>query len=94
MQELFKRYIDVELRVSKDGTAVPTAIYWGEAPHQKRFSIDRVIRGPEYSVSSLGGAGKKYTVLICGEKRVLYREKCIDKEGHGSRRWFIESMKP
>lgn len=94
MHELFKRYIDVELRVSKDGNIVPTAIFWGEVPNQKRYSIDRVIRGPEYGTSVLGGAGKKYTVLIAGEKRVLFREHCQNPEGRSARRWFIESYRP
>lgn len=94
MEELFKRYVDVELCVTKDGGIKPTAIYWGEKPIQRRYMIDRIIQGPIYQISRLGSYGKKYVVLICGEKRILFREHCQNPDGRDGRRWFIESHHP
>lgn len=92
--ELFKRYVDMEVTVSKEGHLIPDALIWVYGMNEKRYAIDRVLSGPEQRASQVGGAGKRYTILVQGEKRNIFQEHCKDPSGRSSVRWFIESKKP
>jgi len=79
-----KKYVDVEVLWTKEGSIIPTAIIWESAEGRERFEITKVISGPRSMASKAGGVGKRYEILIGNNKRYLFREK--DK-------WFIESEK-
>lgn len=79
-----KRYVDVEVRWTKEGNIIPTAIIWESADGPERFEITKVLSGPRSMTSKAGGVGKRYEILIGKSKRNLFREKD---------RWFIESEK-
>ena len=77
-----KVYVDVEVRWKKDGTLVPTALWWEQGRDEwERYDIDEVLSGPLPRVTMTGAAAKQYEVRIGRSKRKLYLEK--DK-------WFLE----
>ena len=79
-----KKYVDVEVMWTKEGSIIPTAIIWESAKGNERFEITKVISGSIPMKSIVGGVGKRYEILIGNSTRYLFREK--DK-------WFIESEK-
>lgn len=61
--------ITVNCSVDQDGIIVPHLVYWGDG---RRWEIERVLhtcRSPDLSFS-----GIRYTVLIGGAEKYLYRE--------------------
>ncbi len=81
---MYKRYLDVEVRWTKEGNIIPTAIIWETADGTERFEITKILSGPRSMASKAGGVGKRYEVQIGRSKRNLFLEK--DK-------WFVESDK-
>lgn len=83
---VYKRYVDVQVLMKKDGTLQPLAVYWQNADGiAVRYAIDRIVESSAGSrISASGSAGRLFTVLIRGQRRRLYLEK---------NRWFIESLK-
>ena len=81
---MIKRYVDVEVLWTKDGSIIPTAIIWNSAEGTERFEVTKVLSGPRSMASKAGGVGKRYEIQIGRSKRNLFREKD---------RWFIESEK-
>ena len=81
---MYKRYLDVEVRWTKEGNIIPTAIIWETADGMERFEITKILSGPRSMASKAGGVGKRYEVQIGRSKRNLFLEK--DK-------WFVESDK-
>ena len=81
---MIKRYVDVEVLLTKDGNIIPTAIIWNSAEGTERFEVTKVLSGPRSMASKAGGVGKRYEIQIGRSKRNLFREKD---------RWFIESEK-
>lgn len=79
-----KKYVDVEVLWTKEGSIIPVAIIWETAKGKERYEITKVISGPVSMNSLAGGVGKRYVILIGNSTRHLFREK--DK-------WFIETEK-
>ena len=84
MSGLRKKYVDVDIRWTKDGGVIPSAILWETENGIERFEIERILSGPRTMASSAGGVGKRYEVVIHRSRRYLFLEKD---------RWFIESAK-
>ena len=77
-----KVYVDVDVRWKKDGTLVPTALWWEQGRDEwERYAIDEVLSGPVSRLTQGGGVAKRYEIRIGRSKRYLYLEK--DK-------WFLE----
>ncbi|MBR2812943.1 MAG: hypothetical protein IKD69_16330 [Solobacterium sp.] len=86
---LYKRYVDVETVIKRDGTVIPSAVYWYNGRQKpQRYAIEKIVDKPEHKASMVGGTGLCYQVVIRGETRKLFLE---DGE---KRRFFLESMKP
>ena len=83
-EQMKKKYVDVEVLWTKEGSIIPDAIIWESAQGKERYEITKIISGPITMKSLAGGVGKRYEILIGKSKRYLFREK--DK-------WFIESEK-
>ena len=81
MSELYKRYVDVVVRMKKDRQVIPMKLIWD---NDREYPIDKVLR-VEPRASQVGGSGIRYEVKICGQIRCLFFEKD---------RWFIESFRP
>lgn len=75
--EIFKYYVDVIVRISRDGELKPLAMYW----QQHRYKIDRICSVRE-TFSQAGGCGICYECQFGSQKRNLFWERD---------RWFIES---
>ena len=88
-QTYYKRYVDTDVRVTKEGKIVPTALYWfNYKPVPDRYVIDRIEGEPVREHSRVGGTGLCYKIIIRGEMRKLFLE-----EGDVFR-FFMESKKP
>lgn len=83
-ENMIKHYVDVDVRWTKEGNIIPTAIIWESTDRKERFEIMRVLSGPRHMASRAGGVGKRYEIQIGKSKRYLFLEK--DK-------WFVESDK-
>lgn len=81
MSELYKRYVDVIVRMKKDRQMIPLRLVWDNG---REYEIDRIC-SVEKRASEVGGVGIRYEVRICGQMRYLFYEKD---------RWFIESCQP
>ena len=84
MSGFCKKYVDVDVRWTKSGEMIPSAIFWETEQGIERFEIARILSGPRTMASSAGGVGKRYEVVIRRSRRYLFLEKD---------RWFIESAK-
>jgi hypothetical protein len=67
------------VRCLPDGTISPLAIRWDEA---HLYEIDRILDVRPAASLKAGGAGIRYTCMILGKQRYIWRE-----EG----RWFVEA---
>ena len=69
--------IAVNCSVDEDGIIVPRLVYWGDG---RRWTVERVLhtcRSPDLSFS-----GVRYTVLIEGAEKYLYRDDT---------RWYVDA---
>lgn len=77
-----KVYVDVDVHWKKDGTLVPTAIWWDQGIDEvEKYEIDEVVKGPYTRTGKTFSYGKCYDVRIGHSMRYLFLEK--DK-------WFLE----
>ena len=74
----YKKYVSVELKVDETGRVLPLAIIWEDG---QRFEIDRVTDVRYAASRKAGGIGSRYTCVIRGQQRCLYRE---------DPQWFVE----
>ena len=79
--KLYKRYVDVIVKQSRNGMIEPLYLCWENG---KKYKIDRILN-KEKRASVVGGCGLRYACMIQGSLRYLYLEKD---------RWFIESHQP
>ena len=73
-----KVYVDITLRITKEGKVYPLAITWKD---DRIFEIDRVKQVCKATSLKVGGCGTRYTVSICGKETYLFQE---------DERWFME----
>lgn len=77
-----KCYVEVLADFSEDGRVTPLEIVWEDG---RRFGVDRVIDGRWASNMKLGGTGYRYTVMVGGKERFLWRD---------GERWYVERIVP
>lgn len=75
-----KVYVKVQAEFSEEGKLIPQCIIWSDG---HRFGIDRVKDCRRAASLKAGGAGFRYTVMVCGKERFLYYEE--------NYRWFVEA---
>jgi len=75
----YKKYVEVVVRCTEDGTILPLAIRW--APGEL-YEIDNVIDIRPCASLKAGGAGIRYTCRIQGLVKYIWREED---------RWFVEA---
>ena len=75
-------YIDVIAEHREDGTVLPRAMTWVD---DRKFQIDRVSAIKPAAAQNSGGHGIRYTVIVRGQTRYLFRE---------GDRWFVEHEGP
>ncbi len=73
-----KVYLTVLAEHRRDGTVLPRTLYWADG---RRYEIDRVKDARPCAAPNVGGHGIRYTAVISGQERHLFRE---------GDRWFIE----
>lgn len=76
-----KIYVDMLCNVSKEGKIEPLLFTFEDG---KKYSIDKIIQVCKAASLKAGGAGIRYTCMICNQIRNIYLEE---------NRWFIESEK-
>ena len=75
-----KVYVAVQAEFSAEGKLMPTCIIWEDGT---RFEIDRVKDCRRAASLRAGGAGIRYTVMICGGEHYLFYEE--------NYKWFVEA---
>ena len=73
-----RKYVEVVADFSEDGRVTPLVIVWDDG---RRFPIDRVVDGRWAANMKLGGRGYRYTVMVGGRERLLWRDE---------NRWYVE----
>lgn len=71
-------YLTVLAEHQADGAVFPRALYWIDG---RKFEIDRIRDAKPRAAMKAGGHGIRYTVMIGGQERHLFRE---------GDRWFVE----
>ncbi len=79
MQEYRKVYVEVTAVMKPDGTVLPRRFLWEDGAV---YRIDRVKHIVPAASTKVGGRGIRYTVMIQGQERYLFREED---------RWFLEA---
>lgn len=77
-----KVYLTVLAEHRQDGTVLPRVLYWADG---QKFEIDRVKDAKPRAATKAGGHGMRYTAVINGQERYLFRE---------GDRWFVEYKGP
>ncbi len=77
-----KVYLTVLAEHRLDGTVLPRALYWADG---RKYEIDRVKDFKPCAAKMTGGHGFRYTAMIGGRERYLFRE---------GDRWFVECEGP
>lgn len=75
-----KVYIDVNVRITKEGMIRPMSIVWVDG---KQYKVDRIKYITPRASTKVGGRGMMYDVVIMGKERCLY-----DEDG----KWFVEAQ--
>ena len=75
-----KVYVKVQAEFSPEGKLMPLCIIWEDG---QRFEIDRVKDCRRAARLRAGGAGIRYTVMICGSEHFLFYEE--------NYKWFVEA---
>lgn len=73
-----KVYVKVNADFSTDGTLRPRNITWTDG---HKYEITRVIQIVKAASTKVGGCGIRYTVVIEGKERYIFRDED---------RWFVE----
>ena len=74
-----KVYVKVNADFATDGSLSPRWITWTDG---HKYEITRVVQCIRAASTKVGGCGIRYTVVIEGRERYLFRDK--DK-------WFVEA---
>lgn len=74
-----KVIIKVAGEFQKDGQFRPKSITWEDG---KSYEVDRLKQVARRAATKVGGTGLRYTVMIAGKERYLFREDDI---------WFVEA---
>lgn len=75
-----KVYVKVQAEFSAEGKLLPLCIIWEDG---QRYEIDRVKDCRRAASLRAGGAGIRYTVMICGGEHYLFYEE--------NYKWFVEA---
>ena len=73
-----KIYLTVFAEHREDGTVLPRALCWVSG---RKYEIDRVRDAKPRAAMKTGGHGIRYTIVVGGRERYLFRE---------GDRWFVE----
>lgn len=79
MPKIRKQYIDVSAVFTKDGELIPKSIKWENGTD---YEITKVLSIRPAASLKAGGAGTRYTCVICGQEKHLYYED--------NNKWFVE----
>ena len=79
-QKYRKVYVDVFALMRRDGILLPKGFIWEDGSKHK---IDRVLHAVPAASTKVGGREIRYTVVINGMERYLYREE--------NDKWFMEA---
>lgn len=74
-----KVYVKVNADFSTDGAILPRYITWING---HRYEITRILQSVRAASTKVGGCGIRYTVMIEGKERYIFRDE--DK-------WFVEA---
>ena len=74
-----KIYVDVTAEFSKDGRLIPKSIRWENG---RVYEIDRITDVRRAASLKAGGAGIRYTCIICAQEKHLFYED--------NNMWFVE----
>jgi hypothetical protein len=74
-----KVFIDIVVKVKKDGTLIPLSIEWEDG---KTYEIDRVLESKKAASLKVGGCGLRFTLKIHGKQTYVFYE-----DG----KWFVEA---
>ena len=83
MENEQKVYVDVNEDRLKDGQLVPLSFVWENGA---RYEIDKVTDVRPAASLKAGGAGIRYTVMICGQSKYMF----LEEETRGVSKWFME----
>ena len=82
-----KIYVRVNSDFDSTGYMTPRTLTWSDG---RTFKIEAVKDFRPASSLSRGHSGDCYTVIICGEERLLFFEKTCDLFAARVGRWFVE----
>lgn len=68
----YKVYVDVTVKITKEGLIVPKTITWENG---KSFDIMRIQDSQRMASLKAGGVGIRYTVIIDNKEAYLYLEE-------------------
>lgn len=74
-----KVYVDVTVEFTKDGRLLPKYMRWEDG---RVYQIDRIKDVRRAASLKAGGAGIRYTCMICGQEKHLFYEE--------NNKWFVE----
>ncbi len=74
-----KMIVEVEGKFTKEGEFYPSSLILEDG---SKFCVDRVKNIARRAAMKVGGTGIRYTVMILGQEKYLFREKDI---------WFVEA---
>ena len=65
-----KEYVEVLVEFAPDGTMLPRILVWEDG---RRYEIDKIKAIQPAPALKAGGQGDRYTILIEGQERFLFR---------------------
>ena len=71
MKVLYKVYVDVLVKMSKDGQMIPQAFVWEDG---REYIIDRIMKVERCASRKAGGTGIMYTCMVAGQESHLTYE--------------------
>ena len=75
---MYKVYVDVLVKMSKDGQMIPQAFVWEDG---REYIIDRIMKVERCASRKAGGTGIMYTCMVEGQEVNLFYEE--------NQRWFV-----
>ncbi len=73
-----KQYVAMDIHYTAVGLVEPRRLYWTDG---SSYEIDRVLDVRPGASLKVGGAGMRFTVLISGQRRVIWQT---------GTQWFVE----
>ncbi len=86
-EKYVKKYVEVMVDFSADGTMVPKTLIWENGRH---YDIDRVKSIQAAPAMKSGGQGDRYTIMIEGQERYLFFEHNYGFNNSKIGKWFVE----